>query len=392
MADKIRIIYLSSNLGIHDQRFLRKLVDAGYLVHLITHYPHMQLPDGINSLGLAEILQYEEPLAFSYGAGKYGFFSRKLRCWLAFLRSFVRFKKDIKRINPDLIHAGWVQNEGFLAALSGFKPWLLMPWGSDILINPNKSWRIRRKTKFTISRADMIACDAESVKQHIIELSGYPAGKIVVFPWGVDLSHFNRKEVRLPLLSRLGWEGKKILLMIRMFEPIYGIEYFIEALPEIIRAEPDARVILAGDGSLKGVLMQKASEMGLDNYVHFAGLIKNEDLPIYFNSANIYISSSLSDGASLSLLEAMACGLPVVVSDVQSYYEWIKDGENGYIVPRRDPQLLAQRIIALLRDDNNRRRFGSKNLEIARQRADWGKNFGKLEEIYRELVGIRNNA
>ena len=388
----MRIFYLSSNLGVHDQRLLRSLAGTDHEVFLITHYHGKDLPQKIMEIKGISIINYNNPLAFSAGAEREPVMTRKIKCWTAFTKSLLRLKRDIKLMRPDVIHAGWTDAEGFLARLSGFRPILSMTWGSDVLVVPEMSWRLRVKTRYTLSRADLIWSDCENVKGQIIKLINCRPEKIKVFPRGVDLGRFNQNVDVDLIRKKLRWQNKKIVLMTRSFKEIYGIEYFLRALPEIVKDCPDARVILAGDGPLMDKFQALVNDLKLKEIVHFAGFINNQDLPAYYNSADVYVSSSLSDGTSNSLLEAMACGLPLVLSDVPSYCEWVADGHNGYIVPRKDSQQLADRIIRLLKNKDQRRLFGSRNLEIARQRADWGKNFGKLEEIYRELVGIRNNA
>jgi glycosyltransferase involved in cell wall biosynthesis len=382
----MRIVYVSSNLGVHDFRFLKKLSGSEHKVFLITHYPHKELPSEITVLKSIEIIHYNNPLAFGDGAEKYSILTRKIRCWLAFIRSFFRFKRDIRKIKPDLIHAGWVQNDGFLAAASGYHPLLLMPWGSDLLINPQMSISLMFKTKFVLSKADMITCDCESVKRKILELIPFPPEKIVVFPWGVDLTLFRQNLNGNLMRKQLEWEKNKILLMIRSFSQIYGVEYFLHALPKIIKECPDVRIILCGDGPLRIRFQEIVKDYGIGDYVYFAGLIKNEELPSYFSAADIYISSSLSDGTSLSLLEAMACGLPVIVPDVSSYFEWINNNENGFVIPRKDSNQLALKIIQLLNDEDKCRKFGQRNFEIAQARANWDRNFEKLEYIYSSLA------
>ncbi|MEA3493439.1 MAG: glycosyltransferase family 4 protein [Candidatus Margulisiibacteriota bacterium] len=378
----MRIIYLSSNLSIHDHRFLKKLSDSDHEVFLITHYDGEKLPSYIQELKGINKIHYKNPLAFASGAEKYSIFTRKIRCWFAFLKSIFRLRRDMKKIKPDVIHAGWTQADGFMAALSGFRPLLLMPWGSDILIVPKKSRGMMLKTKYALSKADMITCDCENVKNRIIDYVNFPAEKIVVFPRGIDLKLFYSKRENNRIRERLGWAKNKILLMTRSFRPVYGVEYFLHALPKVVESCPETRVILCGDGPLKDDFEKIINSYKLKDHVHFAGFIKNEELPEYLNAADIYISSSLSDGTSLALLEAMASALPMVLSDVPSYLEWVVNNQNGYIVPRKNSQLLANRIIDLLKNDAKQKQFGEKNYQIAQERADWDKNFNKLEEMY----------
>jgi glycosyltransferase involved in cell wall biosynthesis len=242
-------------------------------------------------------------------------------------------------------------------------------------------------TKYVLSRADFITCDAEEVKRRIIELANYPAEKIIVFPWGIDLKLFRPcVELRKATRQELGWEDKKILIMTRSFKEVYGIEYFLKALPKVFEEVPEARALVIGSGPLELQLKALAQELNLADRIRFLGEIPNHELPKYLNASDLYVSSSLSDGTSLSLLEAFACALPVVVTDVPAILEWVQDGINGLVVPRQSSEELAKAIITLLKDEKYAHEMGEKNLALARKRADWDQNFAKLEELYQRIV------
>ena len=128
--------------------------------------------------------------------------------------------------------------------------------------------------------------------------------------------------------------------------------------------------------------------MNLSNFIKFIGKIPIEEMPDYLNAADVYVSTSLSDGTSLSLLEAMACALPVVVTEIPSNKEWVIDGYNGFLVPPKKPGEVSKRVLTLLKNSNTREDMGQKNLAIAKDKADWNKNVDKLEGIYKALKDI----
>ncbi len=367
----MRIFYLSDCTSIHDFRFLYKFVEKRYDTHAIAFVDDYQRLEGI------EYHQIHFPDLF-------------FRSPTRLMRSKKEFQKLIDRYEPDVIHTGWVPSYGFLAAYTDKHPLLLMPWGSDILIKPKDLFNFGESplsifnniaTKFAIKKADMITCDAMHVKNEIIRLSGYPAEKIIVFPQGIDLSKFNTSADGFSIREELGWQDKKVLIMTRSFSPVYGVEYFLRAIPNIIKENPEVRVILCGDGPLGMDFKRFVSENKLKDYVHFAGVVKNDDLPRYYAASDIYVSCSLSDGTSLSLLEAMACGLPVVVTDVPAIMEWVTDGENGFVVPRKNSIILAEKIIELSKNEELIDKFRERNIRIAGEMADWDRNFEKLEWI-----------
>jgi len=357
----MKIAYLSAGINVYDYRFLEKMLERGHKPIMISCWfdqPNFEM-NGV---------------PFYYYRPKY---LSKLKIAI-FLRSLLR------EIKPDILHTGYIQTHGFYGALSGFHPRLLMPWGSDVLIEPYQSKTKMEITRYTIKGADMITCDANYVKDKIIALTNYPEKKIVIFPWGVDLNIFQKRDSNVR--KKLGWENNKILIITRKFKPVYGIKYFIEALPTIFNNSSNMRVIFLGSGPLEDDYKRSIRQMGIRDKVFFAGFVNEREMSSYLNAADIYVSTSLSDGTSSSLLEAMACCLPVVVSDLPANSEWVKNNVNGYLVPLRDSEKLGACITKLLACTPLRKKMGTRNLEIAKKRANWDINFSKLENIYETLV------
>jgi glycosyltransferase involved in cell wall biosynthesis len=177
--------------------------------------------------------------------------------------------------------------------------------------------------------------------------------------------------------------------MDRAFKPIYGVDDFIRAVPRLSSRLPDVVIALVGDGPLEGQFRELASELGVTRSIHFVGSVPSGELASLLNASDVYVSSSLSDGTSLSLLEALACGLPAVVTDVPANLEWIEDGLNGRLVPRHSPAALADAVVDLICNPSQRLRMRQANLDLARARADWEKNFAQLLTTYSSLVGER---
>jgi glycosyltransferase involved in cell wall biosynthesis len=368
----MRILWLSDGNSPYDTRFLKKLVERGH-EPLFLSYFHGDIVkiDEVKSIHLPFLGKWRDRSGF-----------RRLAriCIIKHLRNTIR------KFKPDILHSGYIRFHGYYGALSGFHPTLSMPWGSDVLIRPDKSEYDLRLVRYTFQHADMITCDCEVVKNRIIELAGCLPEKIIIFPWGVDLTNYRPVDGPSVIRERLGWQKNDVLIMNRQFEPVYGIEYFLDALPIVVQTCPQVRVLMIGKGSLEKKLRSMVKELGLADFVCFVGRVDDQSMAQYLNAADIYVTTSLSDGTSACMLEAMACELPVVVSDAPAYFEWVKDGINGYIVPRGNSKVLAERLIELLQDPTRRREMGQRNLQIAKERADWERNFDVLEGIYADLV------
>jgi glycosyltransferase involved in cell wall biosynthesis len=140
---------------------------------------------------------------------------------------------------------------------------------------------------------------------------------------------------------------------------------------------------MLGDGSQAGLIRQIFLEGGVLDQVSFPGQVSYADLPHYYRSTDLYLSASHSDGTSISLLEAMACGQPALVSDIPGNREWVTPGENGWWFPDGNPDALAGEILKAAAQRARWAEMGRAARCTAEQRADWEKNFPQLLEAYR---------
>jgi glycosyltransferase involved in cell wall biosynthesis len=159
----------------------------------------------------------------------------------------------------------------------------------------------------------------------------------------------------------------------------------------VVRKAPDARFLIVGEGPYTNMLKKMTENLCIDGYVYFAGKVPNDELPKYLRASDVYVSTSFSDGTSNSLLESMACGLPVVVSDISGNREWIHDGKNGFLTSTKDPNALAEKILFLVKNDKARESIRIENIELAKNKANWKQNVNVLYELVEELTRAREN-
>lgn len=233
--------------------------------------------------------------------------------------------------------------------------------------------------------SDAIVCDAEVVKQKIIEYHpNQRENRIAIFPWGIDLDQFKPHE-RRPTRDKFFSQDNFVIVCTRDHKPIYGIKILLEAFKDLVKINNQIRLLLIGSGSLTKNYIKFVDENGLVNHVKFTGTILNSELPIYLDSSDLYVSCSFSDGTSVSLLEAMACKLPVVVSDIPSNREWIENGFNGFLFEKGNSKDLEDKIIRLVNNHKLRNAQAIENFKMASKKADWNKNFMKLEKVYKQI-------
>jgi glycosyltransferase involved in cell wall biosynthesis len=361
----MRVIYFSQDYTPHDHRFLQALAKTEHEVH------YLRLEDGGHELEKRPIPAGIRLIEWWGGRGRLA--------WHQLPRARREVRTVLNRIGPELVHAGPVQGPAFLAALAGARPLVTMSWGSDLL------WKARRgldrwKARLTLARSEVLVCDSESVLQRAVQL-GMPAERIVKFPWGVDLEHFSPGPAS-GLRRELGWENEFVVLSTRSWEPLLGINVLIEGFVRAAAGCPELRLLLLGSGSLETEIKNQIALGGAEHQVHFAGQVEFARLPEMYRAADLYVSASHSDGSSVSLLEAMACGLPALVSDIPGNREWVEPEVNGRWFRDKSGSDLARQ----LRQAESRREvlpaMGRNSRQVAVARADWSRNFGKLAEAY----------
>jgi glycosyltransferase involved in cell wall biosynthesis len=274
---------------------------------------------------------------------------------------------------------------GFYSALSNYRPFILFIWGSDVLVAP-KRLLPRFHAKYSLAKADAVLVDSKVQGEAAVRLGCHP-NKIVSFPWFNPqdvLEYF--KEDRDDLRERLGWKNNIIVASSRSHEPIYNVECLIEAVPKVIKKNSKCRFLILGGGSLTNFLKRRVLELGIAKYVKFTGFVTRNDVINYINASDIYVSTSLSDGTSSSLLEAMTCKLPPVVTEIPGNKEWITDGQNGVLFPCRDSGSLADKLLCLINNEKLRRKLGNEAFNTVMSRADWHKSTEKLYEIIDKLA------
>ncbi|MGA2790613.1 MAG: glycosyltransferase [Candidatus Bathyarchaeia archaeon] len=294
----------------------------------------------------------------------------------------------VRTLRPNIVIGNWItRDSGLYCALAGYHPFLAVAWGSDILVEAKRSLILRVLARFTLRVADGVIVDSEIQRRAILSM-GCRSSKIYCFPWGIDLHHFRHKKTKR-VRAHFGRLHEKIVVSTRRQLPIYGVEYLIRAMPLVLARMNDVKLLVIGDGPLLEYHKSLVRRLGIGNQVEFMGNVANHLLPEILNAADVYVSTSFSDGSSASLMEAMACGLPVVVTRIPANEEWVVHGENGFLVNPGDSVTLAKYLITVLRDEELRSHMGKGNLQVAKNRADWRVNSQVLEKAVYDLLASR---
>lgn len=372
----MRILFFSRDYTVHDHRFLAALAKTEHKVYFLRlergggQGESRPLPPGIEQVLWSG---GQTPAALQDGP-----------------RLLLELRRVLRRTQPDLVLAGPLQRSAFLAALSGFRPLVSMTWGYDLIRDARRGPAWAWATRFTLKRSAALVGDSDTLRQLAIAY-GMPPERIVTFPWGIDLSHFSPGG-RLPAGAQPpGSEPAGFnLLSVRNWEPIYGIDLIARAFVQAARQRPELRLVMLGGGSQSGLLRQIFAQGGVEERVSFPGSVQQAELPRFYRRADLYLSASHSDGSSISLLEALGCGCPALVSDIPGNREWVQPGVQGWLFPDGDAGALAAGILRAVDCRRDLADMGQSARRLAEQRADWNKNFPKLFEAFE--VGLKAQA
>jgi len=356
---KMKLLFLSDASSFHTKRWVNYFVDKGYECYLAS----LEKSQGTKATEI--------------------FISPKTEfSFLKYILALSEIKNLIQNINPDLVNAHFVPNYGLLGALSKRKPLVVSTWGSDVLISPKKSPFHRLRAKYVLSKADLVTCDGANLLKELMEL-GVPEEKIVLAPMGVERRLLKERSSN----SQLKDKDEIIFLSTRGLEPVYDLKTLIEAVPLIIqKTDKKAKFWITGLGSQEQELKKLASKLKVEKNVEFKGYVNREDLEELFQKADLYVSTSLSDSTSVSLLEAMASGLLAVVTDIPGNREWIEDGKNGFLFPLGNYQALAEKIIWIINNFKETEKLRNQNQKIIREKALWEENMKVIENRSLELL------
>jgi glycosyltransferase involved in cell wall biosynthesis len=362
----MKVCFIADAKSIHTQRFVKYFADSGHEVHVISHRKG-KIDGKLHYIG-----PYKPPKAIG------------LRTITQLIRIFFSTKKIIRRIRPDVLHALYIQDCGFFAALSNFHPFMLTVLGSDLLVYPKRSSIYKYITKYVLRKADKIHSVSEHITNKLIEMD-VKHDKIVTIPIGVDTRRFNL-DVE-PLFKK-----KHMIISTRNLEPIYNLQMLINTIPYITEEINSVKIVIAGEGDQRAELMGLAKELHVSEHIEFVGRIEHEEMPRWLASGEIYVSTSLSDSLHVSLLEAMACGSFPIVTDIAANRLWIANGKNGYLVPTDEPKILAEKIVDAIENDELRRESKEKNFKIVCKRGDWLEGMVQMHMVYNELVQPRHSS
>lgn len=362
----MRIAVLAAAKSIHTIKWVKSLAENG---HTVTLY---SLPDQKAQTKLPADVK----VVYLKTGGAVGYWT-----------CAGQLKRLLREFRPNVLNAHYASGYGTLARRCGFKPLLLSVWGSDVYDFPEAGYINRHMLAKNVESATAVASTSVAMA-HRLRRVCCTDKKIYITPFGVDTSVF----------SRMGNppEGGITVGIVKALEPKYGVEYLIRAFSlfknRIIKENkmpPNGlRLEIYGSGSLLKPLKELARNLKIDDETAFHGAVPHSMVPEILSGFDIFCAPSVSDSESFGVaaVEAMSCGVPVVVSDADGFREVVKDRETGFIVTRRDPVMLANKLYDLAVSPQLREEMGAAGRQHVCELYEWRDCVRKMENALTETA------
>jgi L-malate glycosyltransferase len=359
MMHKLKICFLADATSIHTKNWCKHFANLGHEVHIIS-FTQNEIP--------GTTVHFMNGGNINVNGGN----------WRLILK-YSSIKKLIRKIKPDILHAFYATSYGLIGALSSYKPYVVTPFGSDVLISAKRSKLYKFLLHFVFKRADWIFSMANHISKAIEDI-GVDMKKVSINYAGLDSKMFNTN-------NRKTDTENFTITSTRNHETVYNLPHLLKSFALAVKQIPNAKLVIAGTGTLTEDLKKLANDLEIQGKVEFIGKKSQAEIIALLKSTHLYVTVSLSDGNSLSLSEAMACGALCLATDLEANKNWITNHDNGILVKVDDINGLAEAFVFASKNYNAfQERAIPKNTELIKTRADFDTNMASWENKYYELL------
>ncbi len=370
----MRVLFLADSDSPHTVRWVKSLykhqIEVGiFSIHIPKSDLYSDSPDiFISSLNASRELQTKKET----NLGK-----------LIYFNAVYKVKKLLKSFKPDIVHSHYASSYGLIGALSGFHPYVISVWGSDIYSFPNYSNFYGKILKYSLGKADKVLATSKVLLQ---ETKKYYSKEIILTPFGIDTKKFSPDKTA----GTLSNEGL-VIGTIKTLEENYGVEYLIKAFHILKTKYPEKslRLLIVGKGTQREKLEKLVKDLGIENETTFTGFIPYDGIQEYQNMLDIFVAVSQEESFGVAVLEASACEKPVVVSNVGGLPEVVTDGETGFLVEKNNPAVIAEALEKLVLNPELRSKLGQNGRAKVLREYKWEESVRKMLSVYDDLFSQR---
>lgn len=280
-----------------------------------------------------------------------------------------QIKKIITEFEPTVIHVHQANSVAFylFRATKNIKiPKILTVWGSDILINPQKSFLLKKMVQYNLNKANYITTDSLYVANEVRKLTPKKDVSLVA-NFGVSLLPVN-------------CEKENIIYSNRLHKNLYQIDKIIDSFSLFLIDNPDWKLVVAGTGNETENLKRQVEKLNIIDHVSFVGWVNEQENAQWYGKSKIWVSIPYSDGVGISMLEAMYYGCVPIVLDLPVKHEWIENGVNGVLVTNVDEEFISKGLLI------DPKKAYLKNKEIIEERATKKVNKEKFIHFYNQIL------
>jgi L-malate glycosyltransferase len=369
--ERLRIAYLADPNEILARNWMTFFADLGHEITVIVRHDRM-IASGLDPRISIQRLQP---------------YTGRIRGRFSLIDARRAIRGALRLVSPDVLHVhDLTSGFGWLARMSGFHPYVVTTWGSDVYLGIPRSRTSRYVGRLTLSGADLVTMETNDVMRAAISEGARP-DRCQIIQFGVDTGEFVPGPADPVLRTRLGLQAYRVVFSPRQLAPNYDHQTVLQA---VARLPMDVAVLMSTRSAIPdelGAIEQLASSLGLKDRIRVVPSIDHHEMAAFQRLADVVVSVPRSDSISVTVLEAMACGRPVVATDLASPREWLTGlWPNGLIAAGDVDALVLALETVLEMTPEERARRGAAARQIVIERGERTANLLRMDRLYRAVA------
>lgn len=299
---------------------------------------------------------------------------------LSYFKYVKLLKKAILQFKPDVLHAHYATSYGLIGALSGFHPFVISAWGTDVMKFPQKNILFKSILSYNLKKADAICATSHTIKDYLKPVT---SKNVYVVPFGVNLDQFFKKEVK-----SLFEKESFVIGCIKALEDLYNIDVLIKSFAVLKSKFPlkSLKLLIIGVGSQEAELKKMVSDLKIKEDVVFTGRISFSEVSNYFNMLDVLVNISDYESFGVSVIEAMACEKPVIVTNTGGLKEIIESRTFGSLIEVANVEQTANEMERYLLESNLKEKVGKAARAKVVEKYNWTNNIQQMIDVYSQLM------